>query len=155
MLHGDDHFLGTAQQVHRTAHSWHHFARYHVVGNIAIFGNLQGSQHGHVHMPTADNAKGHGAIKETSTWQDGHRHRAGIGNTGIDLVFGGNWTHTDEAIFGLEGDVSAFRDKIRDQGRKSDAEVYERAILELLGNAFGNEFLHLLFVHHCAPPSTM
>ncbi len=155
MLHGHDHPPGAGEQVHGAAHAGHHFAGNHVVGDGAPLVHLHGSQHRHVHMAAPNDTKGGGAVKEDAPGQDG-----GMGAPGVHQVvvlqplFRGR-THADEAVFRLEEHVAPLGHVVGHQGGQADAQVDNRTVGQLLGHPPGDEFLHLLFVHHASSSRTM
>ena len=59
----------------------------------------------------------------------------GVDEVGVDLAFGGIRPHAEDAVLGLEDDVHALRDEVRDEGRHADPEVHVHPVAELLGRA--------------------
>ena len=63
MLHGDDHALCPAHEVHGAAHAWYHLAGDHPVGEVAGRIDLQAAKHGNVDMAAANQAERHRAVE--------------------------------------------------------------------------------------------
>ena len=64
VLHGDDDALGAAHQVHRAAHSRHHLAGDHPVGEVSCGVDLKAAEDGHVDMAAADQSERHRAVED-------------------------------------------------------------------------------------------
>ena len=63
MFHGDDHPLGTGNQIHGPAHALDHFAGDHPIGDVAGAGHLHGAQDRQVDMAAADHSEGQRRIE--------------------------------------------------------------------------------------------
>ena len=54
---------------------------------------------------------------------------------------------TDDAVLGLQGNMHALGQIGRNQGGKTDAQVNNVAVLQLLGNTSGNKALDHRLIH--------
>ena len=118
VFHGQDHLVGTREQVHRTAHAGGFLARDDPVGQVAFFIDLQGSQYRSVHMTAADDAERGGAVEARGALEGRDESAAGIDKFGVFLARCGGRAHTEQAVFALQEDLNAFRQVIGD-GRRS------------------------------------
>ena len=147
MFHGQDHLVGTREQVHRTAHAGGFLARDDPVGQVAFFIDLQGSQYRSVHMTAADDAERGGAVEARGALEGRDESAAGIDKFGVFLARCGGRAHTEQAVFALQEDLNAFRQVIGDGRRQSDTEVHHVAVFEFHRHAFGDDFSDLFLFH--------
>ena len=141
VLHGDDHALGAADEVHGAAHARHHLAGDHPVGEMTAGIDLQAAKHGDVDMAAADQAERHRAVEGGRARQRTDRLAAGIGQQRMRHALFGDGTGADQPVLGLEEDVQPFGHVVRDQRRNADAEIDEIAGSKLLRHAPGDDGL--------------
>src|SRR5207253_3218245 len=58
VLHDDAHFLHAGDEVHGSAHAFHHLAGDHPVGEVTVLGDLHRTEQSKVYMPATDHRKG-------------------------------------------------------------------------------------------------
>ena len=94
VFHGQDHLVGTREQVHRTAHAGGFLARDDPVGQVAFFIDLQGSQYRSVHMTAADDAERGGAVEARGALEGRDESAAGIDKFGEMCIRDRCWLPT-------------------------------------------------------------
>ena len=138
MFHQHNHALDAGDQIHGAAHALHHLARDHPIGEVAIFGHLQGAQDGKVNMPAADHAEGLRGIEEGTGRQLRNRLLAGIDQIGIFFAFIGEGAKAQHAVFALQLHIKAGGDVIGDQRRDADPKVHIEAIFQFARRTSGH-----------------
>ena len=103
--------------------------------------DLQAAQHGHIDVSAANEAERHRAVERRCTRQRGYRPPGRIGQKALPHTFLGNRAGADQAILGLEKNVEARREVIRDLRRNADAEIDQHSVAKLLCDALGNNGL--------------
>ena len=135
VLHGDDDAAGASDEVHRAAHALHHLAGDHPVGEVALLGDLQRAEHGHVDVTAADEREAGGAVEVAGAGDLGDRLLAGVDQVGVLFTFVGEGADAHHAVLGVEHHLDAGGDVVRGERGEADAEVDEHAVAKLLGDA--------------------
>lgn len=91
VLHGDHDALSPCCEIHRASHAWNHLAGNHPVREKALLVDLKPAEHGHVNVPTADQAEGHGAVECACSRKRGNGSPSCIGQTGLGQSVLGGW----------------------------------------------------------------
>ena len=136
MLHGHDHVLRPGHQVHRAAHARHHLPGHHPVGQIAFLVHLQAAEHGHIHMPAADDAERQGAVEEGRAGDHAARLAAGVDQVGQRRA--AQRPQAEEAVLRLQRDMHIRRAIISHQGGQTNPQVDDIAVVEFLRHAARN-----------------
>ena len=79
VLHGHEDALRSRHKIHRPRPSPAPSAGDHPVRKMSLRVHLQAAQHGHVEVPAANQAEGHGAVKGTCARQRAHRVPGRVG----------------------------------------------------------------------------
>jgi hypothetical protein len=135
MLHGNNDALGPCHQVHGAAHAGDHFAGDHPVGEVALFIDLQAAKHGEIQVASANEAKGHRAVKSARARESGDRPPARVGKGWVRQSLLRHGAGSNEAIFRLEEDIHAGRDEVGHERWDADAEIDKHAGMKLQGDA--------------------
>ncbi|MNH25990.1 hypothetical protein D3C79_860180 [compost metagenome] len=91
-------------------------------------------------MTATDHREGFGGAENRRATAGGHGLFAGVDHVGIELRFGREFAHAQQAVFRLQHHVHIGRDVVGHQGRDADAEVDVVAVLEFAGYALGHLF---------------
>src|SRR5690606_29338654 len=105
MHHTHDDVLGAGHQVHGTAHALHHLTGYLPVGDITRVGHFHGTEHGKLHVLSADHGEAGTTIEDAATRQQRHGLLTGIDQVSIFFAFVGEWSHTKDPVLALEHHV--------------------------------------------------
>ena len=106
----------------------------HPVGQPSLLIDLQAAEHREVEMTAANEAERHGAVERAGAGQCRDRTAARVGQRGMRHAFFGRRAGADQSILGLEENMHAVRQIVRDQRRNPDAEIDEHARSKLPGN---------------------
>src|SRR5262249_33862127 len=148
MLHGDDHSFRAGDEVHGAAHSRHHLARDHPVGEAPLRVDLQTTEHCHTEMAAADEREGHGAVERAGSGQSSYRAATSIGQRWVRHALFRNWTRTNQSILGLKEYTDPFGHVVCHEGRNSDAEIDKHSRAQFARDALGDDGLR---VHGALP----
>lgn len=140
MRHDDYNVLGAGDEVHRAAHAFYHLARNHVVGEVAIDGDLEPAEDGDINVSTPYHGETVGAAKEGRAGDGGNRLLACVDKVGVNFVLRWERTDSEQPILGLEDNLSALGDMVGDEGRHSDAEVDIGAVPQFERRSSDNDF---------------
>ncbi len=135
VLHRDDDAPRRRDEVHRAAHPLHELSGDHPVRDRSLGVDLHRAQDAEVDVAAADHREGVGRREERGAGNDRDGLLAGVDEVGVDLALRGVGTHAEDAVLGLENDLHALRDEVRDERRHADAEVHVHPVLELLRRA--------------------
>ena len=108
--------------------------------------DFERAEHGDVDVPAAHHRKRIGAAEIRRARQLGDGFLAGVDQVGIDLRLGGIRPDAEHAVLGMQRDLDAGRQAVRDQRRHADAEVDVVAVAQVARDA-ANDAIALI---HCA-----
>ena len=137
VLHDDDYAADSGDEVHSPAHAFDPLAGDHPVGEVAVLGDLHGSEDGEVDVAAADHGEGVGGGEGGGSGDEGDGFFAGVDEVGVDFGVEGERAHAEEAVFGLQGDGHAGGDVVGDEGGDAYAEIDVVAVLQFLGGTGG------------------
>src|SRR5512136_878963 len=91
-------------------------------------------------------------MEETHARKRRKRNSVGAKVIGLFIFFrAGDSAESQNSIFSMEGDRSAFRDEISSQRRNASAQIYDCSIFKFLCHS-ESDCLSIQFLFHRAPP---
>ena len=158
VLHADDALAGTDAQVHGAAHAGHLLAGDDPVGQVALGIHFQSAQEAGIHVTAADQTEVGSGVDETAA--ESHRggrttgvhHMVGII---VGVAFLGGLTGGDDTQLSMDDQLHILGQIVGDQGRQTDTQVDNVAVLQLFGAALGDKAFDLALFHYFLSPSTM
>src|ERR1039458_6598213 len=135
VLHRDDDAPRGRDEIHRPAHALHELSGDHPVRDRPFGVDLHRTQDAEVDMAAADHREGVRRREERGAGNDRDGFLSGVDEVGIDLTFRGVRPPAENAVLGLEDDLHALRDEVRDERRHANAEVHVHPVVELGGRA--------------------
>ena len=127
---GNDNLFDAGTEIHGATHTRYELARYFPVGNIAFLVYLQRTEDGSVNVTAATKAKGFIVLYDGAAGNDARRLAAGIGQVQVPVLPFRRSTAADDADFGFEPQVYAFRQIIDAHEGHANAEVDEITVRE-------------------------
>jgi hypothetical protein len=139
MLHQHPDALGAGGKVHGPADGRREVVGgCRPVGEIAVFGDLEGAEDAKIDVPAANQREAVGVVDEASAWPERHVLLPSVDHPRIHVPVPRRRTHGDDAVLRMENDLAVLRDVIADQRRRADAEVDEPAFRNVAGEARGH-----------------
>src|SRR5262249_33064032 len=126
-------------QVHRPAHARHELPGDHPVGESAPGIDLEPAEHGQVQVAAADQAEGEGAVEARRARDGRDEAAAGVDEVRVLHAPRGPRAHAGQAVLGLEEDGDPAREIGGYLRGQADAQVHERALGDLAGDAPGDD----------------
>ena len=138
MIHDHNNPADASHKIHGAAHAFDQLARYHPIGQIAIFRNFHRAEDGHGNLATANHPKRSCAVEISGLWQFGNSLLAGVDQIRVNLIFGWKRTHAQHAIFRLQGDLNPLWDIIGNERWDTNAQIHIGAIFQFLRGPRGH-----------------
>jgi hypothetical protein len=105
--------------------------------------DLQAAQNREIEMATTNEPERHCAVERARARERRHWPPARVGQHGVRHALLGRCAGADKAVLGLEEDMHALWNIIRDESRNSDAEVHKHARRKLAGSPAGDNALRV------------
>src|SRR5882762_754234 len=140
MFHGDHNPPRPRHQIHRPAHSLHHFSRNHPICQIPRGIHFHRPQHAQIHMPAANHGKRIGAREVRRPRQLCHRLFSRVDQVRILAPGHRIRPNPQHPVLALENHIHPRRHIIRHQGGHSNPQIHIKSVAQLPSNPLHNTF---------------
>jgi hypothetical protein len=110
------------------------------LGEVAVAGDLHGTEDGDLDVAAADHAEGGGGVEDAAAGQHGDGLLAGVDEVGVLLALVGERAHAEQPVFALQDHTDAVGQVVGYQCGDADAEVDVVAVVQFFGS-YGRHFI--------------